>query len=137
MIIILLIIIILILLFGGSTILALLGNIGGLILLGLVVGLVHSIKNDPYILVFVLALASGFVVLEVINIIYLKFEHNKVFGNEKYKDNDLNFMSFYKKYRLPFAGYSEEYRLSCSGISDMKLLAAFLLGIGIFFMIMP
>ena len=82
MIIILLIIIILILLFGGSTILALLGNIGGLILLGLVVGLVHSIKNDPSGLVFVLALASGFVVLEVINIIYEKFIHNKVFGNE-------------------------------------------------------
>ena len=101
MIIILLIIIILILLFGGSTILALLGNIGGLILLGLVVGLVgglvHSIKNDPTKLVSGLALASGFVVLEVINIIYLKFVHNKVFGNEKYKDNDLNFMSFYKK----------------------------------------
>ena len=127
MIIILLIIIILILLFGGSTILALLGNIGGLILLGLVVGLVgllmHSIKNDPYILVGLLALASGFVVLEVINIIYLKFEHNKVFGNEKYKDKDLNFMSFYKKYRFRFTGYS-----------GMKFLAAFLLGI--FFMIM-
>lgn len=122
MIIILLIIIILILLFGGSTILALIGNIGGLILLGLVVGLVHSIKNDPNGLVFVLALASGFVVLEVINIIYEKFIHNKVFGNEKYKDNDLNFMSYYKKYRFRFDG--------------IKGVAAFLLGIGIFFMIM-
>ena len=122
MIIILLIIIILILLFGGSTILALLGNIGGLILLGLVGLLMHSIKNDPDILVFVLALASGFVVLEVINIIYEKFIHNKVFGNEKYKDNDLNFMSYYKKYRFRFDG--------------IKGVAAFLLGIGIFFMIM-
>lgn len=120
MIIILLIIIILILLFGGSTILALLGNIGGLILLGLVVGLVHSIKNDPTKLVGLLALASGFVVLEVINIIYEKFIHNKVFGNEKYKDNDLNFMSYYKKYRFRFDG--------------IKGVAAFLLGI--FFMIM-
>ena len=120
MIIILLIIIILILLFGGSTILALLGNIGGLILLGLVGLLMHSIKNDPDILVFVLALASGFVVLEVINIIYEKFIHNKVFGNEKYKDNDLNFMSYYKKYRFRFDG--------------IKGVAAFLLGI--FFMIM-
>ena len=127
MIIILLIIIILILLFGGSTILALLGNIGGLILLGLVVGLVgglvHSIKNDPTNLVAGLALASGFVVLEVINIIYLKFVHNKVFGNEKYKDNDLNFMSFYKKYRFRF-----------TGDTGIKSLAAFLLGM--FFMIM-
>ena len=121
MIIILLIIIILILLFGGSTILALLGNIGGLILLGLVVGLVHSIKNDPTNLVAGLALASGFVVLEVINIIYLKFVHNKVFGNEKYKDNDLNFMSFYKKYRFRFT-------------DGIKGVAALLLGI--FFMIM-
>ena len=127
MIIILLIIIILILLFGGSTILALIGNIGGLILLGLVVGLVgglvHSIKNDPSGLVFVLALASGFVVLEVINIIYEKFVHNKVFGNEKYKDNDLNFMSYYKKYRFRFT-------------DGIKGVAALLLGIGIFFMIM-
>ena len=121
MIIILLIIIILILLFGGSTILALIGNIGGLILLGLVVGLVHSIKNDPNGLVFVLALASGFVVLEVINIIYEKFIHNKVFGNEKYKDNDLNFMSYYKKYRFRFT-------------DGIKGVAALLLGI--FFMIM-
>ena len=126
MIIILLIIIILILLFGGSTILALIGNIGGLILLGLVVGLVHSIKNDPSGLVFVLALASGFVVLEVINIIYEKFIHNKVFGNEKYKDNDLNFMSYYKKYRFRF-----------TGDTGIKGVAALLLGIGIFFMIMP
>ena len=127
MIIILLIIIILILLFGGSTILALIGNIGGLILLGLVVGLVgglvHSIKNDPSVLVGLLALASGFVVLEVINIIYEKFVHNKVFGNEKYKDNDLNFMSYYKKYRFRFTGNS-----------GIKFLAAFLLGM--FFMIM-
>ena len=123
MIIILLIIIILILLFGGSTILALIGNIGGLILLGLVVGLVHSIKNDPSGLVFVLALASGFVVLEVINIIYEKFIHNKVFGNEKYKDNDLNFMSYYKKYRFRF-----------TGDTGIKGVAALLLGI--FFMIM-
>ena len=123
MIIILLIIIILILLFGGSTILALIGNIGGLILLGLVGLLMHSIKNDPDILVFVLALASGFVVLEVINIIYEKFIHNKVFGNEKYKDNDLNFMSYYKKYRFRF-----------TGDTGIKFLAAFLLGM--FFMIM-
>ena len=123
MIIILLIIIILILLFGGSTILALIGNIGGLILLGLVVGLVHSIKNDPTKLVGLLAVASGFVVLEVINIIYLKFVHNKVFGNEKYKDNDLNFMSFYKKYRFRF-----------TGDTGIKGVAALLLGI--FFMIM-
>ena len=121
MIIILLIIIILILLFGGSTILAPLGNIGGLILLGLVVGLVHSIKNDPTKLVGLLALASGFVVLEVINIIYEKFIHNKVFGNEKYKDNDLNFMSYYKKYRFRFT-------------DGIKGVAALLLGI--FFMIM-
>ena len=78
MIIILLIIIILILLFGGSTILALLGNIGGLILLGLVGLLMHSIKNDPYILVAGLALASGFVVLEVINIIYLEMKNIKI-----------------------------------------------------------
>ena len=92
-----------------------------MILLGLVVGLVHSIKNDPIVLVAVLALASGFVVLEVINIIYEKFIHNKVFGNEKYKDNDLNFMSYYKKYRFRFT-------------DGIKGVAALLLGI--FFMIM-
>ena len=83
----------------------------------------HSIQTDPTNLVAGLALASGFVVLEVINIIYLKFVHNKVFGNEKYKDNDLNFMSFYKKYRFRF-----------TGDTGIKSLAAFLLGM--FFMIM-
>lgn len=43
--------------------------------------------------------------------------------SEKYKDNDLNFMSYYKKYRFRFT-------------DGIKGVAAFLLGIGIFFMIM-